>query len=117
MTTKKQKQQKFEDLLSELEKIVQDLEGGQIGLDEALEKYEKGIAALKECYDILRKAEKRIEILTKNPDGSFDAKPFEGEGKEASDEKRPRARKNNPSRSQNVLSGEDDPAKDEKSLF
>lgn len=84
MSAKKEKERKeprFEDLLTELETIVGDLEGGQIGLDEALEKYEKGIAALKQCYEVLKGAEKRIEILTKNQDGSFTARPFEENGK------------------------------------
>ena len=75
----KKKSQKFEDLLAELEETVRELEGGEIGLDEALAKYEKGILALKQCYDILRAAEKKIEILAKNPDGTLSTKPFEGE--------------------------------------
>ncbi len=85
------KKQRFEELLGELEAIVGELEGGQIGLDEALEKYEKGIAALKQCYEVLKAAEKKIEILTRSPDGSFETRPLE-EGKEGSYPKPPKQR-------------------------
>jgi exodeoxyribonuclease VII small subunit len=54
----------FEDALVELEKIVDDLERGDIGLDESMAAYEKGVKVLKQCQDILAKAEKRIAILS-----------------------------------------------------
>ncbi len=89
----KKKTLRFEDLLAELEEIVGQLEGGQIGLDEALAKYEKGIAALKQCHEILKAAEKKIEILAKNPDGALETRPFEGEregGSEGEEKKKKR---------------------------
>lgn len=88
---KGKKAPRFENLLGELETIVGELEGGQIGLDEALEKYEKGIAALRQCHEVLKAAEKKIEILTKNPEGSFETRPLE-EGKEGSYPKGPKQR-------------------------
>lgn len=72
----------FEDLLDELDEIVRDLEGGQIGLDAALARYEKGIAALKRCYDILRAAERKIEVLTRRPDGTLATEPFAPDGED-----------------------------------
>lgn len=87
MSAKPKDEKKFEELLAELEEIVQDLEGGQVGLDEALEKYEKGIAALKACYAKLSAAEKKIELLTKTSDGSLKTEPFE----EGAKEEKPRA--------------------------
>ena len=116
MSAKKEKKEpRFEDLLAELESIVGELEGGQIGLDAALEKYEKGIAALRQCHEVLRAAEKKIEILTKIPDGSFEVRPFE-EGKEGSYPKTPKQRAPR-ARDPGAASGsEGDPDKD-KSLF
>jgi exodeoxyribonuclease VII small subunit len=54
----------FEQALESLETIVCELEDGQIGLAESLAKYELGIRYLKQCYEILAHAERRIEMLS-----------------------------------------------------
>ena len=54
----------FEDSLAELEAIVHDLEEGQLGLAEALARYEQGVKHLKNCYQLLQEAERKIELLT-----------------------------------------------------
>lgn len=60
----------FEQALAELEKVVRQLEDGQIGLEEALAQYEKGVGLLKHCYGQLRKAEQRIlELTGQNEEG------------------------------------------------
>ena len=59
-----------------LEKIVEELEGGDLTLDESLARYEEGVKALKKCYEILRDAEKRVEILLKSDDGTLKTTPF-----------------------------------------
>jgi exodeoxyribonuclease VII small subunit len=53
----------FEQALAELEKIVRDLENGQIGLEESLTHYEKGVTLLKRCYSQLQQAEQKIILL------------------------------------------------------
>ena len=53
----------FEMALAELEKIVRELEDGQIGLEESLAHYEKGVALLKRCYGQLQQAEQKILLL------------------------------------------------------
>lgn len=68
---------KFEDALKKLEKIVEDLENGNISLDEALEKYEEGIRLSKVCAKKLEVAKKKVEILLKAEDGSLELKPFD----------------------------------------
>jgi exodeoxyribonuclease VII small subunit len=73
----------FEKSLGTLEKIVEELESGSLTLDEALERYERGVAAHKECTDILSAAEKRIEVLLKREDGTFDTKPLQEAGEES----------------------------------
>jgi len=59
----------FEQALHELEEIVGQLEAGDRPLEESLELYEKGIAALKHCHVILDRAEKRIRLLVRNHRG------------------------------------------------
>ncbi len=54
----------FEEALAELERIVHELEDGQIGLEQSLARYETGVALLKRCYQQLSQAEQRIVQLT-----------------------------------------------------
>jgi exodeoxyribonuclease VII small subunit len=54
----------FEEALSNLETIVHELEEGQIGLAEALTRYEHGVGLLKLCYGLLEGAERKIELLS-----------------------------------------------------
>jgi exodeoxyribonuclease VII small subunit len=54
----------FEDALKELEEIVIKLEGGKLGLEESLDQYEQGVGHLKQCYQQLRHAERRIELVS-----------------------------------------------------
>jgi exodeoxyribonuclease VII small subunit len=73
-------EQCFEDSLKELETIVAKLEGGKLGLEDSLEQYERGVAHLKQCYQQLRHAERRIELVS-NLDASGKAQtvPFDEE--------------------------------------
>ncbi len=48
-------------------------------LDDSLARYEEGVKALKKCYEILRDAEKRVEVLLKSDDGELKTAPFEPE--------------------------------------
>jgi exodeoxyribonuclease VII small subunit len=68
----------FEQALVELERIVRELEDGQIGLEESLCRYEQGVGLLKQCYGQLRQAEQRILTLTgEDGDGRPLTRPFE----------------------------------------
>lgn len=53
----------FEQSMKELEQVVIELEKGDLTLDKAIEKFEKGIALSKECNSRLEEAEKKINIL------------------------------------------------------
>lgn len=53
----------FEQSMTELERIVEELEGGQLTLDQSLGHYEKGMALAKKLTGTLDQAEKRIEKL------------------------------------------------------
>ena len=66
----------FEKALERLEKIVQDLEAGNVTLEDALKKYEEGVKLFRACQEKLVQAEKKIEILTKAKDGSLKRENF-----------------------------------------
>lgn len=70
---------KFEEALKKLEKIVEDLEKGDLTLDEALKKYQEGIDLSRSCSARLENAKKKIDILSKNKKGDMELKPFETE--------------------------------------
>ncbi len=55
----------FEEQMENLEKIVSELEKGNLNLDDSVTKFEEGIKISKECNKILEDAEKRITILIK----------------------------------------------------
>jgi len=65
---------KFEDALKKLEKIVEDLEKGDLSLDEALKKYQEGIELARICSQRLESAKKKIDVLVKNKKGEFELK-------------------------------------------
>jgi exodeoxyribonuclease VII small subunit len=67
----------FETSLKELEEIVGQLETSDLTLDETLAKYESGIKIYKQCYQVLEKAEKKINILLKNSIGETRTEEFD----------------------------------------
>jgi exodeoxyribonuclease VII small subunit len=66
----------FEDALAELERIIADVETGEIGLEESLTKHERGNFLIQYCRGVLDSAEKQIEMLSKAPDGSIQSEPM-----------------------------------------
>lgn len=69
----------FEEHLEALEGIVEDLEGGELTLDEALKRFEEGVKRLKTCRELLSKAEDRVKILVRDAEGELKEEPFESE--------------------------------------
>lgn len=67
----------FEDALAELEKILADIEAGDVGLEQSLVKYERGSFLIQHCRGVLSQAEKQIELLSKSPDGGLVSEPLE----------------------------------------
>ncbi len=66
----------FEDALQELEQILADIEGGELGLEESLVKYERGNFLIHHCRGVLGQAEKQIELLGKSADGGLTVTPM-----------------------------------------
>lgn len=67
----------FEKALEQLEKIVNELETGELQLDSSLKKYEDGMKLARICQEKLDKAKTKIETLMKKDDGRFVKKAFE----------------------------------------
>jgi exodeoxyribonuclease VII small subunit len=63
--------QTFESSLDELEKIVARLETGDMALEESLELFERGVKLSRDCKERLLKAERRIEVLTREANGEI----------------------------------------------
>jgi exodeoxyribonuclease VII small subunit len=66
----------FEESLKRLEKIVEQLERGDLPLEESIKLFEEGTRLSAECKDYLDKAEGKVQILTKQRDGSVKPGPF-----------------------------------------
>ena len=66
----------FEEALQELEHILAEIEGGEMGLEESLVKYERGNYLIQHCRTVLTSAEKQIELLSKSPDGGLQSEPM-----------------------------------------
>ncbi len=60
---KKTRQPDFEKALSELETLVENLERGELPLEETLKQFERGIELTRSCQKALQAAEQRVEIL------------------------------------------------------
>jgi exodeoxyribonuclease VII small subunit len=64
---------RFEDALQRLELLVDQLEAGNLALEESLKVFEEGVGLARRCAKYLDEAEKRIEILTRDVSGSLRA--------------------------------------------
>jgi exodeoxyribonuclease VII small subunit len=67
--------QTFESCLDQLEKVVKELETGDLQLERSLELFEKGMALSEACRKQLEEAETRVELLIRK-DGKVQAEPF-----------------------------------------
>jgi exodeoxyribonuclease VII small subunit len=70
------KKKTFEDSMSQLEKIVEDIEDGDLPLETALKKFEEGVLLSKFCFDKLDETEKKVSLLLKDQNGNTREKPF-----------------------------------------
>ena len=80
MATDKKRKGTFEEALHRLEGIVEQLEKGDVPLEEALKLYEEGIRLSKSCGERLSQAELSLKRLGRDLEGNL--KLFEGEGDE-----------------------------------
>ena len=71
--------QTFETSLEELERIVRELERGDLPLEKSLELFEQGVKLSRACQERLNEAERRIEILTRDSQGRATVSEFESD--------------------------------------
>ena len=72
-------QKTFEQSMKQLERIVQELEDGDLPLEKAIKKFEEGIKLTKLCSEKLDETEKKISVLLKNSEGQMAEKPLVAE--------------------------------------
>lgn len=69
----------FEASLERLEKIVEEMESGELSLEQMMAHFEEGTGLVKACSKKLNEVERKIEMLTKKDDAES-TELFEGEG-------------------------------------
>ena len=68
----------FEESLKRLEAVVDQLEKGELTLEESLKLFEEGVNLTASCKQELDAAEGKVQTLIKQRDGSFRTEPFPG---------------------------------------
>ena len=66
----------FERAMKRLEEIVEQMESGELSLEDLIVRYEEGMKLVKVCQERLASAEQRIEIITRNNVGNVDISLF-----------------------------------------
>jgi exodeoxyribonuclease VII small subunit len=72
-------EKKFETALARLDEIVQELEKGELPLEQSLKLFEEGVKLARICSTRLEEAERKVEILLKDKAGNITVQPFEEE--------------------------------------
>jgi len=75
---KKNEEPKFETLVAQVEAALSQLDSGDLPLEDALKKYEEGVAALRLAFGILKKAEKKVQLLSER-EGEISTRDFDVE--------------------------------------
>ncbi len=76
----------FEGALAELDKIVDLIERGDLGLEDSIAKFEEGVNLAGKCAELLKTAETRVQKLVKRAEGAFDLVALEGTEEDATGE-------------------------------
>jgi exodeoxyribonuclease VII small subunit len=74
MAAKEPTDKKFESALEELEQVVDQLESGELSLEDSLSAFEKGVGLVKFCNQKLNEVEKKIEMLVRDKEGKLQLK-------------------------------------------
>lgn len=77
MARKEQSDKKFDTALEDLEQVVEQLESGDLALEDSLAAFEKGVGLVKFCNQKLNEVEKKVELLIKDKEGKLQLKAFE----------------------------------------
>lgn len=69
MAKKTRKSTNFEAAIAELESLVEEMEQGDISLEESLKKFERGIELTRTCQQALQEAEQKVQMLIEKQQG------------------------------------------------
>ena len=86
MARKDSTNKKFETALEDLEQVVEQLDSGELSLEDSLAAFEKGVGLVKFCNDKLNEVEKKVELLVKDKDGKPQLKAFKDSSEDESDD-------------------------------
>lgn len=82
MATKEAPEKRFESALEELEQVVEQLESGELSLEDSLAAFEKGVGLVRFCNQKLAEVEKKIEMLVRDKEGKLELKELTNLAKE-----------------------------------
>ena len=82
MARKDPADKKFDAALEELEQIVEQLESGELSLEDSLSAFENGVGLVRFCNQKLNDVEKKIEMLVRDKEGKLELKELAGLAKE-----------------------------------
>jgi len=77
MARKERSNERFEVALEELERVVEQLESGDLSLEDSLAAFEKGVGLVKQCNQKLSEVEKKLELLVKDKEGKLQLQPVD----------------------------------------
>ncbi len=78
MAKRSNKTPDFETALAELERLVEQMEQGDLSLDESLKQFERGVQLTRACQAALKNAEQKVQILLEK-DGQAELEPFQSD--------------------------------------
>ena len=85
MANKHAQEFKFEEAIADLQQLVEQLESGDLSLEDSLAAFEKGVGLVRYCNQKLSEVEQKVELLIKDKEGQLQLKAF-GNGPTADSE-------------------------------
>ena len=77
MARKDSQELKFEEAIADLQQVVEQLESGDLSLEDSLAAFEKGVGLVRYCNQKLSEVEKKVELLVKDKQGQLQLKAFD----------------------------------------
>lgn len=76
MANKNSQELKFEEAIADLQQVVEQLESGDLSLEDSLAAFEKGVGLVRYCNKKLSEIEQKVELLVKDKEGLLQLKAF-----------------------------------------
>ena len=72
-------EESYDAIVARLERVVGELESGQLTLEQSIDKFAEGVRLAKDASRKLDEAERRIDLLVRGPDGGEETVPFDAQ--------------------------------------